>query len=708
MSRRRRTGDAPAQEAGGGSDPPTAAEVDGPPIARPALAIALLVAAGCVALAASLRIPDYDLWRHLATGKAIWQTHGVPGTQVWSWPHHGAPAVLTTWGFSALLWPFWSAAGETGFLAWRWLVALAAFAALWRAARQAGSRGLSPLIVLVLVSLVARIEMRGPAALAGLLLALELWTLETRRGRRANPESARGLDPGWWVIPIVWAWVNVHDTYWLGLVVLLAHLLDAGVARWRSQARPPVAPASAVPVRTLVWIGLGAIAVSFLNPFGWRLPWQPFDFLMNLRHEPIVSALREHQPVVWTDQWRSGLPLLVLGWPLLLVWRALRARADVVEILLFATFLGLTLAAQRYAGFFAIAAGPYVARGLDEWVRSRPWPAWTARPYARAALVAIACVAVGLPEWTRPGRALGTTIEMDRFPVGACDFMAKHGVRGRGFVPTTLGGYVTWRFWPERERLPFLEEPLGGTAADRGLYAYAFSTPGAWQELDRRYRFDYALLEGRQESDPGNRLLDVLDADTTWSLVFRDDAAALYVRRGTAPDTTLSGLSYLLVPGGDARIPLLVRACQADTTIRRLTEQELRRMIDGSPRSGRAHSLLGTVAWIDRRPDDARRYLEAALAADPRTPGAHQRLGLMALSEGRPEEAVRHFRRELALGQGSGELAYFLGRGYQRLGERGKAREWYRRAFDLDPRNLAARESLAVLERAESVRSAEP
>ena len=53
--------------------------------------------------------------------------HRIPTTQLWVWPSWGGPDVNPSWGFRALLWPFWAAGGEWGLLAWRILTTLAAF-----------------------------------------------------------------------------------------------------------------------------------------------------------------------------------------------------------------------------------------------------------------------------------------------------------------------------------------------------------------------------------------------------------------------------------------------------------------------------------------------------------------------------------------------------------------------------------------------------
>src|SRR2546428_844128 len=101
---------------------------------------------------------------------------------------------------------------------------------------------------------------------------------------------------------------------------------------------------------------------------------------------------------------------------------------------------------------------------------------------------------------------------MECLPVRACDFIAAHGVRGRGFNHYHLGGYVLWRFWPDRLRLPFMDVHQTGTREDRRLVAALPTDPAAWRALDRRYRFDYALLNRFRNEGDGSQ--DALDADT--------------------------------------------------------------------------------------------------------------------------------------------------------------------------------------------------
>ena len=101
----------------------------------PARIAALLLAAAAIVVSVTFHFPDTDTWQHLALGRAIWTTHAVPTTQVWTWPTYGAPNVEPSWGFSALIWPFWSLGGTWGLFAWKWLSTLATFGLLALAAR---------------------------------------------------------------------------------------------------------------------------------------------------------------------------------------------------------------------------------------------------------------------------------------------------------------------------------------------------------------------------------------------------------------------------------------------------------------------------------------------------------------------------------------------------------------------------------------------
>jgi hypothetical protein len=672
-----------------GRDPASIGLVPSVPLAHPAMVAALAVSTLVVLVSVTFVIYDTDFWHHLLVGRVIWQTHSVPTAQLWSWPTWGAPEANSAWLFRVLVSPCWSLGGIVGLFAWRWVTTLAAFGIVWATARRMGARGFAPLVALVLCVFIERLRSQvRPETLVAVLLALEIWILETRR--------QGGRDRSLWLPAVAWVWANAHLSYYLGFVVLAAYLADGWFASRGGAARPPRTDRAPAGLGRLVLVGAAALAISFVNPFGWRALWQPFDFFLHARHELMYRTIKELEPVDWRRYIHTVLPLLVGGWCALIAWRAWRRAFDRVEILLCIVFTTLALSTQRFVGLYAVVAAPFLMRDLGEWVAARRWPAWSGSPWPRAALTGAVCLAAGLVEWGRPDMPLGIGIQWDRYPVRACDFIAANGVRGRGFNNFEYGGYQAWRFWPDRTRLPFMTgTPEAATPADRLLYAGVFARPDVWRALDRWHRFDYVLLQRLQEGD--NRLLDVLDADTTWALVFADDAGTVYVRRDGPLRAVAERHAFRLVPAGIAGLRVLGAAMVADTVLTGRVEAELRARAAASPWNARDLGLLADLALAGGRHGEARGLLERALRVSPALGRGHERLGLIALAEGRPREAIAEFERERGRYPLTPGNALHLGQGWRRLGDLRRARDAYRRELRRDPGNAEALDSLAAI-----------
>jgi hypothetical protein len=521
----------------------------------------------------SFRLYEYDFWEHLAFGRAIWQSGGVPRLQVWTWPDLGAPLVNPSWGFSALLWPFWAAGGEWGLAAWRWLTTALVFVLAWRTARAFGVRAIPTLLVFVVCGLVYRQRSQvRPETLAAVLLALEVWLLEARRPGRTRDLALAGT---------LWLWANVHVSWLFGLVLV--------VIRWLDAALRPAAdrPASA---RGLGRVLVAAAALAFVNPYGWHAVVRPFQFQLEWRHDPLLGAISELQPLDWSVNLSNGLPLLLAGWPLLVLWRWRRGKGraergsglDRVEAATCALVTALVLSGNRFTATYAIVAAPYAARALDQWILAHFRPPRRAGAWAQAIATSIAAVAIGAWEWTHFENALGVAIDPRRHPVKACDFMAREGVRGRGLNDFFLGGYMLWRFWPDPGRLPFMDiHPEDKPADVRRAYVDAWSTRRGWEAFDKRYGFDYVLLSRARLGAPA--LLDLLDTRPEWALVAVDDAAALYVRRTGPLRAIAEAHAYRHLPGGAAKLRQLALASTLDPALAAEVRVELARQSRDSP-----------------------------------------------------------------------------------------------------------------------------
>ena len=233
-------------------------------------------------------------------------------------------------------------------------------------------------------------------------------------------------------------------------------------------------------------------------------------------------------------------------------------------------------------------------------------------------------------------------------PQAATEFMDRHGIRGRGFNHMQIGGYISHRFWPDSSRAPFVTtQPELSPAGTRTNYLEALRRPAVWLALDQSLHFDYILLERRQ--DPGDRLLDVLDNDTTWVMVFADDVAELFVRRsGTFSDVARDS-GYFVIPAGREARPQLIQAAERDSLLRVAATREAQRMVAGSAWNGHAHRLLGYFALMDTRYSDAEQHFLEVVRQQPGIARVRELLGFLALEDGRPDDALAYYQQERAL-----------------------------------------------------------
>ena len=653
------------------------------PAAHPALLLVAVAAAAIVVLSVTHAAYDPDQWQHLAVGRFIWEEHRFPTTQLWTWPTYGAPEVNYAWGFEALLWPFWKLGGLTGVYLWRWLSTLAVFALVWAAARRMGARGFTPLVVIALAAMIYRGRTQArPETVAAILLAAELLLLEARR------HGAR-LHAGW-LVPVAWVWANTHISYYLFFVVLGIHVLASHLPPRRSGAPP---------ARGLWLAGLASAAVMLVNPSGWRTLWQPFEYWLVWRHEPIFATVGELKPVVWSEHWRDGLLLLVVLWPLLLLARVRRHGLDRVEALTCAFFTALVLAGQRFTSLHTLVAAVYVSRDLAEWAGGLRLPGRLAGPWPRAGLAAAACAVVALPNLLGPAFAIRMGVAGDWTPIGASDFIERHGLRGRMFNSAfDQGGYLCFRFCPRRDQLPFMSIHLEeGSALLHQQYVDGLSSERGWRRLVEAYQFDY-LVRRRMES-PADSSLPIQDRDTVWARVFGDDAAFVYVRRHGPFARLAADSAYTVLPAAATSLPELGRRMALDSTLRRRVERELWREVAGSPYHLKALGLLADLTLGEGRWDDGRRLLEEALRLDPHAPRVRERLGLLALQEGRLREGLRWLEQERRVTGAWPALDLRRGQVAQAEGDPRRALTLYRRELRRDPANTEARDSVEALAR---------
>src|SRR5207247_900074 len=79
----------------------------------------------------------------------------------------------------------------------------------------------------------------------------------------------------WMVPPLFLLWLNSHGSWSLGLIIFflfgIAGLVEGSWGRVDEVRWTPRQ------LRHIVAVGIASVAALFVNPFGWRLPYYPFD-----------------------------------------------------------------------------------------------------------------------------------------------------------------------------------------------------------------------------------------------------------------------------------------------------------------------------------------------------------------------------------------------------------------------------------------------
>jgi tetratricopeptide (TPR) repeat protein len=236
-----------------------------------------------------------------------------------------------------------------------------------------------------------------------------------------------------------------------------------------------------------------------------------------------------------------------------------------------------------------------------------------------------------------------------------------------------------------------------GTKEIRYLYAFALQDTAAWRVTDQRFHFDWVLLPGATPGSPS--LANFLDADSTWALVFADDEAVLWLRRGGACDSLARAYAYRYLPGGPAGIGPLGELAGRDSTVRRPIRDEIDRAIAASPYNARAQAFAGNLALLEGRFTDAERHFDEAARQQPLETVALDRQGLAHFYAGDLAGAERAFR---AADRAPGPYAEADLRRGQLLvarGRRDEARRAYERSLARHPDLTEARDSLAAMEK---------
>ncbi len=333
---------------------------------------------------------DPDLWWHIASGRIVDQTHHFIHTEPYSFTVAGQPWIDPEWLSGLIYWLTYKHLGLVGIYVVAAICVLGNVFLVYARSCKRGASGpaafwLSAVGVLLMsVNASARMIVFGY-----ILLSLEMAIIE---------HEQRGPTRLIWLLPPLFClWINLHGSWLIGISVFVLYAACGWVRLHHgvfAQDRLPLAQR----MRHL-FVTVISVPILFLNPYGWRLLWNPFDMAFGQKLN--IANVQEWQPLNLNEVIGKALVLSIL---LLVIAICLRGREwDLFDLTLIIFAWYSAFAHSRFTFLAAVLAVPIVATDVT---RAFAHPAQVKRPpmllaSAVAGVGAIVVFAVAVPRQAR-------------------------------------------------------------------------------------------------------------------------------------------------------------------------------------------------------------------------------------------------------------------------------------------------------------------
>jgi hypothetical protein len=479
--------------------------------------IAILGAILVVALAPRL---DTDLWWHLKVGSYITSQHVVPAHDFMSYTLVGHAWTDHEWLAEILLFALYGAAGLWGPIIFFAALICLTFGLVYLQMTQRGVHRV-PALFLVAAAFVASSASWGPRIQMMTLLFLSAFMLVLTRFDATRRRRLLFAFPA-----LMLVWTNVHGGFVLGLVLIFLTLFG----EWLNRASGNERSWSRDDLRALGLALAGTIAVTIVNPNGYRQLLYPFTFVLPNAYTNLIEESASpnfHMPVIMVFE---CLLLLLIASACIG-----RPRLNWTHLFIAVAFTHLALSQVRNVAVWAVVVTPLVAVYAQSAApaiktffprlsyRRRPVRGGIAALLNLTLLVLV--VVAYLLEATHfiNAQAL-TTAETDSYPAGAVRYMQQHRLPQHVFASYSWGGYLLWKTFPQYRDFMDSRADTLYTATILHAYIQAYTASPGWRDVLRRYQVGTILVE---RASP---LAQVLAESSGWRLAYRDPISVLYQR----------------------------------------------------------------------------------------------------------------------------------------------------------------------------------
>lgn len=638
-----------------------------------------------VFLLALNKVADTDAWMQLSLGKMVWLQKSASFTEPYVYPLFGTHFYNYSWFFALVYYLSYLSLGLYGVVTLKALCILAAFAILLKDSLRPYRNYVISVVVLSTVVILARHRfVERPDTFLMIFISFTIFSL--------NAYLYDGKKYLYCLPAVHVLWANSHTSLPLMVVPFLAFIGGGLIQRLGSKRGLPFeASPSSLQLRTITVVFLVSIVASFITP----------NFFHHFRDMGQFTS----GPLVLTDAW-SKLNIVELQrpvWPfdrlpfilpavVLLSFFVNGRRLSLIHLFLVIPFLILPMTAKRFIFLLGITSGPVVVRNLSSFLETSSWKDFFSRPLPTAAAggwiilyTTLALAQVG--PFGNKNMVFGFGINAQAVPEAALQYMDRRGITGRIFNFFDWGGYVNWRDYPRRSVFMDPRAWLPMEILEKGDL-HATKNPAVLDELENRYKFaslvlSYPPLVWSSLLDKSFQEKDLLVSHPEWALVYWDDIALVYVKRGGRYAPVINEDEYRFVKPANFA-PFSIAKLHNDDYRKGVTKELLRNISETG--SSRARAMLGLLySEMGRWSEALDAYEKVSDVPGIDLAKVYAGMGDAAAGGGDYKKAVHYYREALERSGASSSLYYKLGLAHLNGGDKKTAVAYFEKALKLNP-----------------------
>jgi len=382
-------------------------------------------------------------------------------------------------------------------------------------------------------------------------------------------------------------WAQFHGGWAYGIALLGAYLAGEVLDAVRERT---------LTFRYFVMLSLtggAAVAVIFINPYGWRVPWFPVKSLLGFGNPALVQIVEWNStPFRWPYLALAAVAVFTAGM-LLVGWRRLTWKETFwIALQVFLSFYWV-----RYVAYGVVGLTPFGARAGEK---------LTGHPLRKKIICVMSLViAMGSCAYFFVNHSRELNLA-EKYPVFETQFLRRYKVSGNILNTYAVGGYLDWYAWP-LDRI-FMDGRYYPFAEELQDYWRSHKTIAQYKKFLGRYPFEIVLypypdfkLKGPHPA-PGSPLRGpstTFFPANKWALVYSGSYGMVLLKREAEYAPLIAKKEYRLLRPDDLKY--LLWEARTGTIDSRELNREIARAIREAPYSKMRAALQKAASQLESK-----------------------------------------------------------------------------------------------------------